>query len=212
MKANIDARALAVAGFEESARKGRQCMDIAFAQHLTIEKACDSHGQGAVAPADIKQWYCHRVPVLVYAWMLANAVDAAIAACFLRLQLCPMIVFRLQSTLIELASRTIIMFTGCLTAVQAGRIPLLDAAVSQGSDWSARGFQFVSSDNKQRSLGLSTFVDHIYAFSNQADSAVASLENLETFLTSKWHLAFGSDSRQVMQCEHAPDTFRVRDG
>ena len=65
-------------------------------------------------------------------------------------------------------------------------------------------------DGEDRSIGLSSFVDNIYACARQADSAVSLLEGLEEYLGRKWRLTFGADSKQVMQIEHAPDVFRER--
>ena len=95
-------------------------------------------------------------------------------------------------------------------AVQAGRTPLLDAAEHLDSSWSEAGYKFISYDGKSRSIGLSSFVDNIYACARQADTAVASLESLEELLASRCFLSSGKDSKLVMQTQNAPDAFRER--
>ena len=208
----VDARSSNLKGFSECARKGHQAMDIAFTQHLVLEKGADTHGQAAIAQADIKQYYDHLVPVLIATWLFQKTQNTALMASFLRIQLCPQISFRLLEGIITLPPRSVGLFTGCQSAVQAGRIPLLDAAEALGDLWLTNGYKFVSSDKCKRSIGISTFVDNIYSMSKQADSAVDSIEALEVFLRTHWHLQFGEDSRSVMQCQHAPDTFVPRNG
>ena len=92
-----------------------------------------------------------------------------------------------------------------MSAVQAGRIPLIDAADALGAEWLASGFPFQDYRGKPRTVGLSSFVDNIYSTGVTADAAVATLVALEAFLARKWRLAYGSDSKSVMQARDAPD-------
>lgn len=126
--------------------------------------------------------------------------------------MCPGIAISVSSGQVRLLARSVGLFTGSCSAVQAGRVPLIDAASSLGDSWMSNGWSFTCKYNKQRSIGLSSFVDNLYVCSKQADTAVATLESTESFLVDRWGLHFGGDSRQVMQVKNAPDFFRERDG
>ena len=199
-------------GYEECAKKGRQCMDIAWTCSQVVEKAMDCSSTAAIAQADIKQHYDHVVPFLVWAWLVFHQCCARVSATFLRLQCCPGISIAVASGKVLLNARSVGLFTGSCSAVQAGRVPLIDAASSLGKSWLSSGWHFTCKHDKQRSIGLSSFVDNLYVCSKQADTAVNTLELAEKFLVDRWGLHFGADSRQVMQVKNAPDSFRERDG
>ena len=59
LRSFLDGRTDGVGGYEECAKKGRQCMDIAWVQTHIVEKSMDRRSEGAIAQADIKQFYCH---------------------------------------------------------------------------------------------------------------------------------------------------------
>ena len=69
--------------------------------------------------------------------------------------------------LVVLPSRSIGLFTGSCSSVQVGRIHLIDAALALGDRWSANGWSFECKYTKQRSIGLSIFVDNIHVFSRR---------------------------------------------
>ena len=89
---------------------------------------------------------------------------------------------------------------------------MLDAAYALGAGWQEAGYQYVVPDKGAFAVGVSSFVDNLYTCSHQADTAVHTSENIETYLKDNWQLEFGSDSRIVMQTEGAPDEFREREG
>ena len=74
LKSSIDERSVGTVGFEECARKGMQVMDISFTHAMVVIKSGDQMSQGAVAQADVKQYYCHVAPLLLLQWLRAKGV------------------------------------------------------------------------------------------------------------------------------------------
>ena len=174
-------------------------MDIAWVQSMTIEAGLDQQSRGAVAQGDIKTFYCNLQPLLVYEWLIDHGCSEALSATFIRFQLCPSMRIAVAGKNVELTPRSIRVFTGCTCSVQAGRIPLLDASHMLHGSWKQHGYKFESSDNKQRCMGVSSFVDNVFCSSHQADSAVYILDELEDYLVNKWMLVFNGDSKLVRQ-------------
>ena len=59
----VDIASSRVVGYEECAKPGKQCMDIAFQQSMVVEKSGDQAAEAACVQADIKRFYCHIVSV-----------------------------------------------------------------------------------------------------------------------------------------------------
>lgn len=124
------------------AKKGRQSMDIAFCQAQVLEKALDSGSVGAVAHANIKQFYCRLRAQRVSAWLLEQGCNVGVCASFLRLPLWPSILLNVAGGFVEMVSRSVGVFPGCMSTVQAGRAPLFDACMSFAQPWSDKGLPF----------------------------------------------------------------------
>lgn len=210
LKGFLDSVSVKVIGYEECAKKGRQVMDIAWCQSMAIEKGLDFKSEVAVAQCDIKAFYCNLVAVLVHDWLIRSGSCVLVAATFIRLQLCPSMCVHVAESFFRLKQRSVGVFTGTHSAVQGGRIPLIDAAITLGRQWSASGFKYIDSSKIERSMGISSFVDNTYAAARQADTAVEMLESLEAHLHVNWMLSMGEDSKFVMQPVSAPDAFRPR--
>ena len=175
-----------VEGYEECARKGRQCMDISFLQSQCVEKTLESHSEGACAQAGIKQFDCHIRPILVHTWLQNHGCSRQVSASFLRLQLGPSMQTYVQDVPFVLNSRSVGQFTGSSSVVAAGRIPLLDVALNLGHEWQASSFTFKGLRDVERKLGISSFVDNVYSYARQADTAIQILDLLGQFLRHEW--------------------------
>ena len=60
-------------------------MDVVCPLALVVEEALDDHSQGAIAQADVKQFYDHIQPLKIYRW-LSNIGSRSVGLSFLRLQ------------------------------------------------------------------------------------------------------------------------------
>ena len=68
---------------------GSQCLDVAYAAQLVIEKALDSKSAGAVATADIRAYYDSLDCFLIAKFLIEAGLDRVLVAAALALQLGP---------------------------------------------------------------------------------------------------------------------------
>ena len=113
-------------GYLECAVKGRQVLDITFPASLVIEKGMNMKSKGCVAQADIKKYYDHLRPLLLYAWMMRQGYTKELASTFVRFHLCPKISLRVGGQEAFFDIRCSGTLTGSRSAGAAGRLPLID--------------------------------------------------------------------------------------
>ena len=106
-----------------------------------------------------------------------------------------------MSESIQLEARNVGVFTGCFTSVQAGRAPLLHASLELGQQWHGSSFKLTTKHGVSRSVGVSSFVDHICSFGVTADAAVATLEALEALLAEIGRLRIAAIVRVLCKRE-----------
>ena len=172
---------------------GTQCLDVAWAVHHAIEKMLDCHSQGAVASADIRQYYDHLPPLKAARHFCERGVPSALAATFLRIHTCAKVNVNVMGGNQLLRSRAIGCLTGSRSAVVAGRLPTEDAAAQCRIDIERSAFKF--GDFR---FGLLAWVDNLFMIGASPTCATGALEKLEEVLSSQWGLNYKGASRSVL--------------
>ena len=179
--------------FFECARRGRQILDLTFALSQVIEKAGDLHGYGAIAQADIRQYYDNIRPLRAHRWMLRNGATLGLSLTFLRFHCVTQLRISVMESIVEFATRSVGVLTGTRSAAAVGRIPLLDIAAARTKTWEGLAFKVPGV-----AFCLGTFVDNLFSTGATAHDAVAILEDVEAQLLQKWHLRIGTESKIVL--------------
>ena len=179
--------------FFEGCRAKRQTLDLVFPLAMHLEKSLDNCSRGVVAQADLERYYDNVSPLKVYQWLVAKGFDKALAAMFLRLHTQPSVILKVSSCDITLSSRTKGVFTGSRSAVQAGRIPILDVTARRLHVWDQWSRQC-----NGVSFSLASYVDNLFTAAESASLAAAILEDAELHLIQYWGLRYGTDSMKIL--------------
>jgi len=198
-------------GYLECAVKGRQVLDITFPASLVLEKGMDAMSKGCVAQADIRKYYDHLRPLLLFIWMVRRGYTKELASTFLRLHLCPVVSIKVGDHHALFPTRCSGTLTGSRSAGAAGRIPLLDVSQLRLEAWAQMSFKVDGC-----SFSLASFVDNLVSTGNSPSLATKILDNCEEHLRARWGLSYGDDSREYVTCKGdsrvpdvAPDWKRV---
>ena len=180
-----------------------QCLDIAHSLHLVIEKGIDMHGAGAIAQSDIQQFF-DSIPLLkICLWMVSRGCSWMLAACVLRHQLLPKITLRVGAAHFEVHQRTIGGLTGSRVAGCMARIPVESIFVDRSLMWRQWGFALdgpgLTRDSPHcRVFCMASWVDNLFAVSDQLLHAIWLLEDFALQLKLKWGLEIKPSSRSCM--------------
>ena len=155
----------------------------------------DGKSAGAVASADIEQYYDNIRPLRCISWLTNIGIHITIIHALLRIQCLPTIVFRVLNHGIKIANRTVGAITGTRGSGLLGRIPVADCVRESKIFLKENGFNF----GGNRRLSLMSWVDNLYTFSLDPDRAVQMLDVVEAKLQSRWGLRFKPGSRMVLQ-------------
>lgn len=159
---------------------------------LVVEKGQDLHGEAAVAPADIRQYYDHvSVQTCLDEFGLTGTT---LSRAVLRHQLCTRVWVRCGASTAEVGVRTGGTFTGSRTAVALGRVPIAEAVVRVEKALSQNAFRAGDKDR----LSLCVYIDNIIAVASSATKAIDSLTAMETALKDKWSLDYKPGSREIL--------------
>jgi len=174
-------------------RPGTQCLDVAWPIQVAIEKMLDSHSVGAVASADIKQFYDHIPTLKAARKFIERGVHPAIAATFLRIHAC--VEVRLESAGVEvgLGRRVRGCLTGTRSAGCAGRLPVEDAVHLNAELLQRCSFKF-----GHFKFGIMSWIDNLFMIGEAPQSATAALEAIEDTLRSEWSLEYKDASRGIL--------------
>ena len=146
-----------------------------------------------MAQADIKQFYDFLQPMKLAKWVCARGLDWATCLTFLRLHCLLSISLSVGQSDCHISGRSCGVMTGTRSAVVAGRIPLIDAAVHRMHYWDQLAFK--AGDFP---LSMATFVDNLFSTGRDPWSAAAILDDAALFLRDHWELEIGEGSRMVL--------------
>ncbi len=136
----IDESFLIPAGFLIGAKPGTQCLDIAHAGQLCLEKALDNHSQGAIGTADIRKYYDNLSwPKIVKLLDEREAQRNVLAAC-LMCQLSVYTTIKVCGNSILILGRSKGGITGSRIAGVGGQVPLAHAIESLAGELTPRSF------------------------------------------------------------------------
>jgi len=164
-----------------------------------IEKGLDSHGQSAIAQMDIKRFYDSVLMLRVHRYLVHRGFNARLAACLLRLHVCPAVIITFAKCQVEIINRTIGVLTGTRTAGLLGRIPVEDVIQKRHHIWEQYCFK-----TDDHAFSLATFVDNLFSTGHSVEEAVAILQDCELHLQLAWGLSIGRDSKSFMAARGAP--------
>ena len=134
------------------ARKQMQILDITHGLTTVIEKALDQDSAGALAQADIQQYYDTVVLLLVCRWLEERGVPDRLLAMVLRHQMLPTVVINVGSSRATITGRSIGSLTGSRVAGVMSKIPPIDVIQLRSCDWEAYGFPQAAASCKRRSM------------------------------------------------------------
>ena len=186
------------------ARPRTQCLDVADGIQYVLEKGLDNFGQAAAAQCDIEKYY-DSLPVLeIVRWLVDRGLRPGIAACLLRHQMYPRLLFQFDGAEFRVSGRTVGGLTGSRVAGLLGRIPVESTAAERTPHWRKWGFRFDG-----QTLCFASWVDNLYSVSDSLDGAIAILEDFERHLQQNWHMRIKSTSRSCItsfgNAELSPD-------
>jgi len=189
------------AGIWHGAIPGTQTLECSWRVQLCVEKFSDNNllSVGAVASADIEQYYDNIKPLRVAGYLAKLDIHPSIVYALLRVQCLPAIRLNLLNRSVYLKNRTIGAITGTRGAGLLGRIPVADAVDKCRATVQELGL----SVSPLRRISCMTWVDNLYTFSESPASAVQMLEQIENVLVRDWSVKFKPCSTVYMQCEGA---------
>ena len=183
----------------EVAKKHRQILDLTFSAAMHIEKSLDCHGRGAVAQADVRQFYDHLCPIQLFHWIRRQQHYSNLAAALLRLHTLPLLELSVGSCSHRIDARTLGVFTGTRSAGVAARIPLLDVALALQDGWPRR-----ASSYNNVCCAVGSYVDNLVSLAASPSDAMDVLEEFGYELNSRWQLSFGAESKEFIVARGFP--------
>ena len=184
----------------ECARKKRQVNDIAFAAQMFVEKGLDSHSVGGLAAADIARFYDGASALKVVEWLIGRGFHPRLAILYVRMHGETNIRLTVGSISSTIGHRSIGLLTGSRSANSGARAVMIDAVLAVQHE--IEPLCFVSQSLKL--IGIASFVDNLFAFGPTASNAIRILQLVEIYISNKWHLSFGPDSKQYMVPDGSP--------
>ena len=119
-------------------RKHTQVLDITHGLSAVIEKSLDLQSAGAVAQADIRQYYDSVVLLLVCQWLEQRGVPLALLAAALRHQMLPTLIIDVGACGVEIHGRSSGCLTGSRVAGLLARVPPVDVVQRRHEAWRDR--------------------------------------------------------------------------
>ena len=95
--------------------------------------------------------------------------------------------------MVEIGPRSVGVLTGSRSACEIGRVPLLDAAMHRLHVWNELGLQ-----TDTHTFSMATFVDNIFSAADNAQSAVAIVEDVRQWLRQRWRLELKEGSLEAL--------------
>ena len=148
---------------------------------------------------DIKRFYDSILMLRIHRYLLHRGCDFRLAACLLRLHMCPAVLITFANCEVGIGSRTVGVLTGTRTAGLLGRIPVEDVIQKRHHIWEQYCFK-----TDHDALALATYVDNLFSTGRSVGEAVAILQDCELHLQSAWGLSIGGDSKSFMAARGAP--------
>lgn len=186
-------------GCMEAGVSGTGAAHAVLGARLVIERGLDAGSTGAIAQADIRQYYDHIDPVLCGQWLLDHGCCAALAGAAVRHQLMPSVEVAALGSRVEVGDRARGALTGSRVAGSLGRIAVRDVMIWVHERSAHRAF-----GPSDASVLMSTYVDNIMVAGRDSSSAAALLRVVETRLRERWALSLPEASMEVLAPRGAP--------
>ena len=174
-------------------RKYTQVLDITHGLTAVIEKSMDLESAGAVAQADIQQYYDSLVLLLVCRWLEERGVPGALLAAVLRHQMLPNILVEVGGSEVAIDGRSERCLTGSRIAGLMSRIPPVDVIQLKHEEWKSRGFQLPNG-----CLQVAVYIDNLYSVGKSAHDTTSVLEDFGRELRQRWRCLLKPSSKEVM--------------
>lgn len=160
---------------------------------LVVECGLDSGSAGAIAPADIRQFYDHISPVLCGAWLVDKGCCPQRVGAAVHHQLMPRVEVAIASSRAEVGDRARGALTGSRVAGALGCVAIRGVMLWLFSDSSHRAF-----GPPDASVLICSYVDNIMVAGRDSSSVRALLSRVEERLRTCWCLALPASSIEVL--------------
>lgn len=173
----LNAHVPATPGCMEAGVVGVGASHAALGVRLVVEKGLGAGSAGAVAQADIKQYYDHANPTACGAWLVEHGCDPTLAGAAVRHQLAPEAAVVIGAGRAEVGERARGALIGSRVAGAVGRVAIRDVMIHVESMCAHRAF-----GPSHASVLMCAYVDNNVDAGRDSSSARAILSQVEQHL------------------------------